>query len=102
MQESPEKLLKLEFGGGLFVCNVGTKNEAKDRAKKRGGSVRKYGIDISTFDPETGKVTGWKFKGGFSVWMPLSQEAGGGKRPKFSSKFTFTKSTTLRQEDRRV
>lgn len=86
MQESPEKLLKLEFGGGLFVCNVGTKNEAKDRAKKRGGSVRKYGIDISTFDPETGKVTGWKFKGGFSVWIPLPQELkkqAGGKDTSF-------------------
>lgn len=93
MPESSEKLLKLEFGGGLFVCNVDTnRKDAKDNAKKQGGFIRKYGVDISTFDPKTGKVTNWKEKkGGFSVWVSLPKETDENRRNKFSPKFTFTK-----------
>lgn len=75
MLESSEKPLKLEFGGGLFVCNVDTnKKDAKDKAKRMGGFMRKYGVDISMFDPKTGKVTNWKEKGGFSVWVLLPKK----------------------------
>ena len=48
---------------------------------------------IFTFDPETGKVTGWKFKGGFPSGFHFLKNSRSrqGKRHKFSSKIYFYK-----------
>ena len=66
--------LKLIFCGGLFVANGVDKESLKKIALANGGCIRKYGVDISEFDPKTNQVKKWKMKKGFSVWKPLPRK----------------------------
>jgi len=72
--------LKLIFCGGFFICSRKDKESLEEVARATGGHIRKYRVDISKFDPETGKVTKWKMTKGFSVWKPLPKKEGGNFR----------------------
>ena len=72
--------LKLIFCGGLFVANGVDKESLKKIALANGGCIRKYGVDISEFDPKTNQVKKWKMKKGFSVWNPLPKKEEGNFR----------------------
>ena len=80
MMLTNSETLKLIFCGGLFVANGADRESMKKIALATGGHIRKYGVDISKFDPETGKVTKWKMTKGFSVWKPLPKKEGGNFR----------------------
>ena len=72
--------LKLVFCGGLFVVNGADKESLKKIALANGGYIRKYGVDISEFDPKTNQVKKWKMTKGFSVWKPLPKKEEGNFR----------------------
>ena len=66
--------LKLIFCGGFFICSRKDKESLEEVARATGGYIRKYGVDISEFDPKTNQVKKWKMTKGFSVWKPLPKE----------------------------
>jgi len=72
--------LKLVFCGNLFIRNGEDKESLREAALANGGFIRKYGVDISAFDPKTRQVTKWKMKNGFSVWKPLPKKEEGNFR----------------------
>ena len=74
MMLTNSETLKLIFCGGLFVANGADRDSMKKIALATGGHIRKYGVDISEFDPKTNQVKKWKMTKGFSVWKPLPKE----------------------------
>lgn len=73
----------LEFGGALFIRNEKDKKTAAEIAMLIGGIFRKYGVNITKFDPTTMKVEKWNAMDdknglyGFSVWKPVPKEEAG-------------------------
>jgi hypothetical protein len=80
LEKSDSETLKLVFCGGLFIASGTDKESLEEVARATGGRIRKYGVDISAFDPKTCKVTKWKMKEGFSVWKPLPKKEEGNFR----------------------
>ena len=82
MQESPKKPLKLEFGGGLFLCNVGTRGRLRIESRKEVALLGNMELIFPHLTPKQEKLRG------------------GSLRADFPSGFHFLKNSRSRQGEK--
>ncbi|PJE51125.1 MAG: hypothetical protein COV29_02525 [Candidatus Yanofskybacteria bacterium CG10_big_fil_rev_8_21_14_0_10_36_16] len=68
-KQDHELLYRFFKDGKYFFATFNNREDAEDCAFGGNHEVRDYGVDIISYDPQTGRVTSWEKTVGFSVWV---------------------------------